>query len=413
MSPDPADTTRTDRAGGAGRRLGRFETVRLLGRGGMGSVYLAEDRVIGRQVAIKEIRIEQGVSEAALAEARVRFEVELRAAGRLSHPHIATVYDAFETGDSYCIALEYVPGISLDERLRDGPPLRLEEIAKIAGEIASGLDYAHRRGIVHRDVKPGNVLLSEEGGVKITDFGIAKLASLDVTQTGVALGTPAYMSPEQIQGKPLDGRSDQFSLGVLLYRMLTGKLPFDGANAHTMLYQVLQAEPERPGAVNPALPPALDRVLAKALAKEPGGALCHLRRAGPGTERSAGAVLAGGARRDDCRALRELAAAGPERPPLGARVSRSHRGPDPGCIFSLHLHPGLGASFSATANHSRSSRDSPFPTGPGGDTPARGSAADSIPGGEWNTQAADGQPRSGRSGDHQRAGELPRHHRRP
>ncbi|MBW8877825.1 MAG: serine/threonine protein kinase [Acidobacteria bacterium] len=277
MSRDSEDTTRTDRAGdrsgvAAPRRLGRFETVRLLGRGGMGSVYLAEDRVIGRQVAIKEIRIEPGVSEAARAETRLRFEVELRAAGRLSHPNIATVYDAFETGDSYCIALEYVPGISLDERLKTGPPLAPAEVAELGRQIAAGLDYAHRRGIVHRDVKPGNVLLAEEGRetiVKITDFGIAKLVSLDVTQTGIALGTPAYMSPEQIQGKTLDGRSDQFSLGVLLYQMLTGRLPFDGANAHSMLYKVLQAEPERPGAINAALSPAVDRVLAQALAKEP------------------------------------------------------------------------------------------------------------------------------------------------
>lgn len=274
MPLDPQDT-RVDRgpdpsAGAeAPRRIGRFETVRLLGRGGMGSVYLAEDRVIGRQVAIKEIRIEEGVNEAARTEQRLRFEVELRAAGRLSHPNIATVYDAFETGGSYCIALEYVPGISLDERLKAPPPLDLAEVADLAGQIASGLDYAHRRGIVHRDVKPGNVLLSEEGVVKITDFGIAKLVSLDVTQTGIALGTPAYMSPEQIQGKVLDGRSDQFSLGVLLYQMLTGRLPFDAPNAHSMLYQILHTEPERPGAVSSALSPAVDRVLGRALAKEP------------------------------------------------------------------------------------------------------------------------------------------------
>ncbi|HEV7504884.1 MAG TPA: serine/threonine-protein kinase [Thermoanaerobaculia bacterium] len=270
MSPESEDT-RVDRsAAGAPRRLGRFEIVRLLGRGGMGAVYLAEDRKIGRPVAIKQIRIERGVSDEALVEARARFDVELQAAGRLSHPNIATVYDAFETEDSYCIALEYVPGISLDERLKAGPPLTAPAAAKLGGQIAAGLDYAHQRGIVHRDVKPGNVLLSEDGTVKITDFGIAKLASLDVTQTGIALGTPSYMSPEQIQSNPLDGRSDQFSLGVLLYLMLTGRLPFTGGNAQSVLYNILHAEPERPGAINAALPAAVDRVLAKALAKEPG-----------------------------------------------------------------------------------------------------------------------------------------------
>jgi serine/threonine-protein kinase len=271
MSPESEDT-RVDRsAAGAPRRLGRFEIVRLLGRGGMGAVYLAEDRKIGRPVAIKQIPIERGAGEAALAESRARFDVELRATGRLSHPNIAAVYDAFETGDSYCIALEYVPGISLDERLKAGPPLTAPEIARLGGQIAAGLDYAHRRGIVHRDVKPGNILLSEDGEAKITDFGIAKLAALDVTQTGIALGTPSYMSPEQIQSQPLDGRSDQFSLGVLLYQMLTGRLPFTGSNAHAVLYSILHTEPERPAAIHAALPPAVDRVLAKALAKEPQG----------------------------------------------------------------------------------------------------------------------------------------------
>jgi serine/threonine protein kinase len=265
----PEDTTRVDRGPDPPQRFGRFETVRLLGRGGMGSVYLAEDRMIGRQVAIKVIRIEVGVSERAQAEQRVRFEVELRAAGRLSHPNIATVYDAFESEGAYCIALEYVPGTSLDERLGEGVPLTPADIVRLAEQIASGLDFAHRRGIVHRDIKPANILLSEDGLVKITDFGIAKLASLDVTQTGIALGTPSYMSPEQIQGKPLDGRSDQFSLGVMLYQMLTGQQPFAGGNTHVILYKILQTEPERPGALNASLSPALDRVILRALAKEP------------------------------------------------------------------------------------------------------------------------------------------------
>ncbi len=270
MTGGPEDT-RPDRGPGTGmpKKLGRFETLRHLGHGGMGTVYLAEDKVIGRQVAIKEIRVQEGVSEADLAEQRVRFQVELRAAGQLSHANIATVYDAFECEGAHCIALEYVPGVSLDKRLKQEPPLTANEIVELAGQIAAGLDYAHRRGVVHRDVKPGNVLLSDEGAVKITDFGVAKLVSMDVTQTGIALGTPAYMSPEQIQGKPLDGRSDQFSLGVMLYQMLTGRRPFGGESTHAMLYQILHAEPERPVAVNGALPPAVDRVLLRALSKEP------------------------------------------------------------------------------------------------------------------------------------------------
>ena len=268
---DSTQDTRIERGPGAGppKRFGRFETVSLLGRGGMGAVYLAEDRVIGRRVAIKEIPIEDALGETGRTERRLRFEVEIRAAGRLSHPAIATVYDAFESGGSYCIALEYVPGTSLDRRLEAGPPLSPAETVRIGEQIAAGLDHAHRLGIVHRDVKPGNVLLSSDGLVKITDFGIAKLVSLDLTQTGVALGTPAYMSPEQIQGKTLDGRSDQFSLAVMLYRMLTGKLPFDGSNPHTVLYRIVQEQPEQPGAINPALSPAMDRVLLRGLAKDP------------------------------------------------------------------------------------------------------------------------------------------------
>jgi len=264
MTSDP-DSTRPDRGSltGASKNFGRFEAVRVLGRGAMGTVYLAEDRVIGRQVALKEIRAEGG------AEQRARFEVEFRAAGKLSHPNIATVYDAFESEGAYCIALEYVPGTSLAERLNAQPPLSIKESLKIAGQIAAGLDHAHRHGIVHRDVKPANILLGEDGFVKVTDFGIAKLASVDVTRTGVSLGTPAFMSPEQIEGGRVDGRSDQFSLAVILYRLLTGRRPFEGGSEAALFHRILHGDPERPSAVNPALPPAVDRVLLRGLSKDP------------------------------------------------------------------------------------------------------------------------------------------------
>ncbi len=251
------------------KRFGRFEIQRVLGRGGMGTVHLAEDPLIGRTVAIKEIRVDPVDDENERAELEARFRLEFRSAGKLSHPNIVTVYDVGQGAGSYFIAMEYVEGMSLAQHLSEEPRPPFEVVRDWATQIASGLDYAHRRGIVHRDVKPANVLLTSDGRPKITDFGLVKVLTSDLTMTGTVLGTPAFMSPEQIMGKRVDGRSDQFSFAIILYLMLTGSQPFHAEHPSSILYQIVHQEPPRPRQVNRGLPEAVDRVLLRALAKNP------------------------------------------------------------------------------------------------------------------------------------------------
>ncbi|RMH20512.1 MAG: serine/threonine protein kinase, partial [Acidobacteria bacterium] len=254
----------------AQKRFGRFETVSVLGRGGMGTVYLAVDPVIGRQVAIKEIRTDDetdyGVER---SELYARFEQEFRSAGTLSHPNIVTIYDVGETDDAYYIAMEYVDGESLSVHLQREPQPSFVRICHLGHQIAAGLDFAHRRNIVHRDVKPANILVTGDGRVKISDFGIAKVVSSELTQTGTVLGTPAYMSPEQARGRPVDGRADQFSFALILYRMLTGVLPFLGEQPAATIYSIIHDPAPPPSEHNPKLAPAVDRVLLRALEKDP------------------------------------------------------------------------------------------------------------------------------------------------
>jgi len=243
--------------------------LRVLGRGAMGVVYLGEDPVIDRQVAIKVIRHFVGVAEEEMRLLQDRFEREFRSAGRLSHPNIVTVYDVGKQGDSSFIAMEYVPGETLEDVLDSGRHLTLREAADLVQAIAGALDFAHARDIVHRDIKPGNILLDPDGVPKLSDFGVAKLNTAQATTTGTVIGTPAYMSPEQITGDPVTGRSDQFSLAVLLYQVLTGERPFAGDNATTMMYRIIHTPPAPPRERNGSLPEAVDAVLLRAMAKDP------------------------------------------------------------------------------------------------------------------------------------------------
>ncbi|NJL29635.1 MAG: serine/threonine protein kinase, partial [Thermoanaerobaculia bacterium] len=254
---------------GASRRFGRFEVERVLGRGGMGTVFLARDPVIGRPVAIKQIRPDPSTDTVRREELRSRFELEFRSAGTLAHPNVVTIYDVGQAQDSYFIAMEYVEGESLAERLARPPKLEPAEILDLARQIASGLDYAHSRSIVHRDVKPGNVLLTTTGHVKITDFGLAKFLSTDVTQTGTLLGTPAFMAPEQVLSRPVGPQSDQFSFAVILYLMLTGEAPFGTEHPSSILYKIVHEAAEPPRRRNRQLPAAVDEVLLRALSKQP------------------------------------------------------------------------------------------------------------------------------------------------
>ena len=247
--------------------LGRYEIVGELGQGAMGVVYKATDPLIDRIVAIKTITLSLAQEERDEYEAR--FYQEAKAAGRLSHPNIVTIYDVGRSGDIAYIAMEFLQGRELRDILNDDKILPVDQIMDIVAQVASGLAYAHEHGIVHRDVKPSNIMVGRDGHVKITDFGIARMASAAVrTQTGMVLGSPKYMSPEQVMGKLTDQRSDIFSLGVMLYEMLTGQPPFMGENVNAIMYQTLNAIPQPPSALNASVPDMLNFIVAKALAKD-------------------------------------------------------------------------------------------------------------------------------------------------
>lgn len=247
--------------------LGRYEIIGELGQGAMGVVYKATDPLIDRVVAIKTISLNLAQEER--EEYEGRFYQEAKAAGRLSHPNIVTIFDVGRTGDIAYIAMEFLQGRELRDILNDSRLLPVDQALDIVAQVAMGLAYAHDHEIVHRDVKPSNIMVSQDGHVKITDFGIARMASSGVrTQTGMVLGSPKYMSPEQVMGKLADSRSDIFSLGVLLYEVLTGQPPFLGENVNAIMYQTLNAVPSPPNTHNPAVPDMLNFIVAKALAKD-------------------------------------------------------------------------------------------------------------------------------------------------
>ncbi|MBI3222510.1 MAG: serine/threonine protein kinase, partial [Nitrosomonadales bacterium] len=247
-------------------QLGRYEVLSELGQGAMGVVYRAKDPLIDRVVAIKTINLGLALDEK--EEYESRFYQEAKAAGRLSHPNIVTIYDVGKSGDVAYIAMEFLQGRELRDIMNDDGLLPVDQVLDIVAQVASGLAYAHEHEIVHRDIKPSNIMVVRDGHVKITDFGIARMASSAVrTQTGMVLGSPKYMSPEQVMGKAIDQRSDIFSLGVMLYEMLTGQAPFQGENVNAIMYQTLNAVPAPPHTLNKAVPEMLNFIVAKALAK--------------------------------------------------------------------------------------------------------------------------------------------------
>ncbi len=246
--------------------LGRYEIISELGQGAMGVVYKATDPLIDRLVAIKTINLGLALDEK--EEYEGRFYQEAKAAGRLSHPNIVTIFDLGKSDEVAYIAMEFLQGKELRDILDDGEKMPVERVLDVATQVALGLAYAHEHGVVHRDVKPSNIMVASDGHVKITDFGIARMESSSVrTQTGMVLGSPKYMSPEQVLGKLIDQRSDIFSLGVVLYEMLTGKPPFAGENVNAIMYQTLNNIPNSPGSLNPNVPDMLNFIVAKALAK--------------------------------------------------------------------------------------------------------------------------------------------------
>ena len=253
-------------------KLGRYEIVRELGKGAMGVVYLAKDPLIGRLVALKTIRATRGDDEET-REFQQRFIREAQAAGILNHPSIVTVHDIGQdepTGTTF-IAMEYVEGHNLKEILQQGRPLSFDEIGDIAAQVAEALDFAHSKGIVHRDVKPANIIVLEGNRAKITDFGIAKIASGgNLTTTGQFLGTPNYMAPEQIRGAAVDGRTDLFSLGICIYECLTRRKPFGGESLTSISYKIVHEAFPPLHDVNPQIPDGYADVVALCLAKDPG-----------------------------------------------------------------------------------------------------------------------------------------------
>lgn len=252
------------------KHFGRYEVVAELGRGAMGVVYQARDPQIDRMVAVKTISL-WGQEPEEEKEFRLRFLNEAQAAGRLHHPGIVSVFDVGEDPDNHdpYIVLEYVPGETLNRILARERKLPLVKALKLAEELADALDYAHSQGVVHRDIKPANILITAEGHAKIADFGIAKLNLAHFTLPGRVLGTPAYMAPEQLSGEGCDGRSDLFSLGVILYVMTTGMSPFQGDSATTVCFKVANREPIAASALDLNLPPQLDAVISRAIAKDP------------------------------------------------------------------------------------------------------------------------------------------------
>jgi TonB family protein len=235
----------------------------------MGVVYLAEDPVLGRDVAIKAIQLHPGLSETQVGELRQRFETEARAAAKLAHPNLVTIFDAGLEQENLYIAMEFVEGEGLDAMLSGGRSLAPDEISQLAGQLASALDYAHGQGIVHRDIKPANVLVSRFGHAKITDFGVARQAASTLTATGAMIGTPAYMSPEQVTGSPVSGASDQFSLAIMVYELLTGERPFAGEGATTILYKIVHEAPQLPTLLRPDLSAELSAAVLRAMSKGP------------------------------------------------------------------------------------------------------------------------------------------------
>jgi len=247
-------------------QLGRYEILAELGQGSMGVVYKARDPALDRVVAIKTINLNLPKDE--LAEYEARFYQEARAAGGLNHPNIVTIYDIGKSERVAYMAMEFLEGEELRAILTPGQPLPISQALDVALQVAEGLHYAHGRHIVHRDIKPANIMVVGGGLVKITDFGIARMRTNEVkTMTGMILGSPKYMSPEQVAGKRADHRADLFSLGVVLYEMMTGQTPFQGDSIHGIMYQILNSTPSAPSQRNPELPEIVDLIVAKALNK--------------------------------------------------------------------------------------------------------------------------------------------------
>ncbi|NWF73836.1 MAG: serine/threonine protein kinase [Nitrospirae bacterium] len=248
--------------------LGRYKVLKELGRGAMGLVYLGKDPTIQRFVAIKTMQLDQIDHDDKLQDVKARFFREAESTGRLSHPNIVTIYDAGEENDLGYIAMELIEGTPLKQWARKPNLMPVNEVLLTVATVADALDYAHQQGVVHRDIKPANIMLTRDRIVKVMDFGIAKMASSSKTETNIVMGTPTYMSPEQIAGKKVDGRSDIFSLGIVLFELLTGQLPFTADNLSAVLFSIAHHPHPAIQTLRPNLPPMVQEIVDRALQKE-------------------------------------------------------------------------------------------------------------------------------------------------
>ncbi len=325
-----------------GKRFGRYEVVAELGSGAMGVVYKARDPKIDRFVAVKTISLSSQNPEEQ-REYRERFFLEAQAAGRLLHPGIVTIFDTGEDpeGHNAFIVMEFIAGQSLDRLLSEKTKkLPLDTALLLTEELAEALDHAHGQGVVHRDMKPANILVTTEGRAKIADFGIAKLNLANLTLPGRVLGTPAYMSPEQLEGEAVDRRSDLFSLGAILYHMVTGYGPFQGNSATTVCFKVANREPLRATALDPDLPPELDAIIARAMAKDP------VQRYQRGLE----FALDLHELRERCQSISKKAYGASQFSRSGKGVTQSHRNPTTGVSSANRVRIGF---FKMPAHHAR------------------------------------------------------------
>jgi len=317
-------------------QLGRYVIQSELGRGAMGVVYKATDSVLERPVAVKTVNITLEREYADKYEKR--FYQEAKAAGSLNHPNIVTIHDVGKSGDVVYMAMEYIEGVELRTLIGEGRPLRVAQALSIAAQVAEGLAFAHQRGVVHRDIKPANIMVVANGPVKITDFGIARMrGSGDLTQTGMLLGSPKYMSPEQVIGKRADQRSDIFSLGVILYEMLTGAAPFNGENVTALMYQIVNFVPPAPSTLNVEVPELADYIVAKMLAK-------------PLEERYADAADAA---RDLRECERQVATPGTTTPPSRTPTTTLPLAPQPKLVDSVAKTIVLGQTVNRTREADR------------------------------------------------------------
>jgi serine/threonine protein kinase len=252
----------------APKNFGRYQVLGVLGRGSMGVVYKAKDPVIGRLLAVKSVPETLGLDTGKKQEYIKRLLQEAKAAGNLQHPNIVTVFDAGESELGPFIAMEYLDGVTLKEVLTTGKRLSIPQLVELVRQVGEGLDYVHARNIVHRDIKPANLMIVENNLIKIMDLGIARLPFSDLTREGRLVGSPSYMSPEQLQGESLDGRSDLFSLAIVAYQAATGKKPFPGQNIQEICWRIIHDEWVPATEVEPSLPREFDTLLAKALSKD-------------------------------------------------------------------------------------------------------------------------------------------------